>query len=67
MIVTFLSSLILCCSYVNCKSSYVGGNKVKYIYICKYILHLDSNDCLNGHIYMFVYCFEYGFNKVSLT
>ena len=32
MIVNFLSSLILC-SYVNCKSSYVGGNKVIYIYI----------------------------------
>jgi len=30
MIVNFLSSLILC-SCVNCKSSYVGGNKVSYI------------------------------------
>jgi len=30
MIFNFLSSLILC-SYVNCKSSYVGGNKVTYI------------------------------------
>jgi len=32
MIVNFLSSPILC-SYVNFKSSYVGGNKVIYIYI----------------------------------
>jgi len=29
MIFNFLFSLILC-SYVNCKSSYVGGNKVIY-------------------------------------
>jgi len=29
MLVNFLSSLILC-SYVNCKSSYVGGNKIIY-------------------------------------
>jgi len=32
MIVNFLLSLILC-SYVNRKSSYVGGNKVIYINI----------------------------------
>ena len=38
MIVNFLSSLILC-SYVNCKSSYVGGNKVIYptCLLAKYI------------------------------
>jgi len=42
MIVNFLSSLILC-SYVNCKSSYVGGNKVIYM-MDKFIIGNNVKD-----------------------